>query len=139
MVHVMAEIGTPKSLVRFTRALVENTDAVRLGIVKEVMADFENPALIVQFVANLQSSPSKNVQWASGYALANMGQSAATSELFDWAAHADTSKADWFEIAVATTHEFVQWMDSNLSTRPFNSVEIKQAVETVLVNVKGEK
>jgi hypothetical protein len=72
-----------------------------------------------------------------------MGQSAATSELFDWAAHADTSKADcvkdWFEIAVATTHEFVQWMYSNLSTRPFNSVEIKQAVETVLVNVKGEK
>lgn len=141
--HVMAKIGTPKSLSIFTQTLAENSSSKRVELVKQAMADFENPALINQFATNLQSASSKNVQWASGYALANMGQSAATSALFDWATRANASQAvwvkDWFEIATSTTPEFVQWLDSNLSTQQFNSLEIKQTVETALADVKAKE
>ena len=140
--HVMAKIGAPTSLAIFNEALTDNNNSNRVEAAKQAMEDFQNPALINEFAKNLQSSPSKNVQWANGYALASIGESAATAALFDWATYADKSKVEWvkewFEIAVHSTPEFVQFINSNLSTQKFNSPEIKQTIKKVLADVNND-
>ena len=139
--HVMAEISTPQSLAIFTQTLTDNNNNERIKIVIGSMTEFQNPELITTFAENLQSSPSKNVQYASGLALSNIGRDEATSELFIWATRANSNQIDWinewFGIAMSTTPDFVQWLDSNLSTQQFQSPEVKHAIENVLVNIKG--
>lgn len=115
--QVMAKIGRPESLALFTKTLTDAKNNERVAIVMEAMADFENPALIDTLVKNLHSSPSKNVQMASGYALANMGQMKAALMLFDWTKKANGEQIawaqDWLAIAMSTTPNFAKWLEMN--------------------------
>jgi hypothetical protein len=139
--NVMASIGTPASLDIFIETLADNTNAERIEIVKQAMTNLVNPTLIPKLSDALENSAFENVQLASGYALANMGEMRAASALFDWSAGADAGKAglvkQWVETAMNTTPEFVEYVETNLPGQKFSSPEIKQAISVVLEEVKN--
>jgi hypothetical protein len=139
--NVMASIGTPSTLDIFIQTLTDNNDEERVDIVKQAMTNLVNPALIPKLDDLLQKSPVQNVQLASGYALANMGNIKAASALFNWSTQVDAGRVDlgkiWFETAMNSTPEFVGYLETNLATQPFVAPEIKQAIESVLEDVKN--
>jgi hypothetical protein len=139
--NVMASIGTPATLDVFIETLADNTNAERVEIVKQAMTNLVNPALIPKLSDALENSASENVQLASGDALANMGELGAASALLDWSARIDAGKAElvkqWVETAMNTTPEFVGYVETNLPGQKFFSPEIKQAISSVLKDVKN--
>jgi hypothetical protein len=139
--NVMASIGTPATLDIFIETLTDDTNAERVDIVKQAMTNLVNPALIPKLAESLENSATKNVQLASGNALANMGEIGAASTLFDWSAQVDVGKIDlvkqWFETAVNTTPEFIAYLEKNLADQKFASPEIKQAIKVVLKDAKN--
>jgi len=140
--NVMASIGTPSTLDVFTKTLTDNTDPKRVEIVKQAMTSLSNPDLVPKLAASLENPENENVLLASGNALANIGNSDATSALLEWSAQANTEKAalvkEWFETAMNTTPEFIDYLKINLTEQKFESPEIKQAVQELLKNVKSQ-
>jgi hypothetical protein len=138
--NVMASIGTPSTLKMFIETLTDNTNAERVDIVKQAMTNLVNPALIPKLADSLKNSATENVQLASGNALAHMGEIRAASALFNWSARVNAEKVDlvkqWFETAMNTTPEFVDYLETKLPTQKFAAPEIKQAISVVLAEVK---
>lgn len=139
--NVMASIGTSSTLDIFFKTLTDNNDEERVDIVKQAMTNLVNPALIPKLVEGLYQLPVENVQWASGDALANMGEIEAATAIFTWAAQADANQVDlvkeWVGTALNTTPEFVGYLETNLSTQVFAAPENKQAISSVVEDVKS--
>jgi hypothetical protein len=139
--NVMASIGTPSTLDIFIETLTDDTNAERVDIVNQAMSNLVNPALIPKLADSLENSATKNVQLASGNALANMGEIGAAAALFDWSVQADAGKIDlvkqWFETAVNTTPEFIVYLEKKLTDQKFAAPEIKQAIKVVLKDAKN--
>lgn len=140
--NVMATIGTPSTLDIFIKTLTDNTDPKRVEIVKRAMTDLTNPALIPKLADSLENSKTETVQLTSGETLANMGNIEAASTLVDWSSQADAGKVGlvktWFETAMNTTPEFIDYLETNLAGQKFAAPEVKQAVSAVLAEVKNE-
>jgi hypothetical protein len=136
----MASIGTPSSLDIFIETLTVNTNPERVEIVKQAMTKLVNPALIPKLSDLLENPASENVQLASGNALAHMGEIEAASVLYEWSIGVDAAKVElvkqWYETALNTTPEFVDYLEINLPVQKFVSPEIKHAISQVQTEVK---
>ena len=139
--QVMASIGTPSTLDIFIAALTDNTNPERVAIVKQAMTNLANPTLIPKLADLLANPVTENVQLASADALANMGQLAAATAIFDWSVQADKVNIDWlkhvYETTANTTPEFIAYLETNLAGQQFANPTIKQTVSLVLKEIKS--
>ncbi len=139
---VMASIGTSSTLDIFNETLQDNVNPERVKIVKQAMTNLVNPALVPKLADTLEDASSENVQLASGNALAHMGELKAATALYDWSKQVDAGKVglvtNWFETAMNTTPGFVGYLEKNLPDQNFAAPEIKQAITSVLKELKND-